>query len=290
MADIAKHTLVGIAVVGSDLANVIPDSVKLSPGLQKLVESGGAITPTVIMTMLAEPVLEFKTNKIDLLSAPALVGANDIVLYFRAYDASAGLGAAYISMTIGTGLVVPVSLSCQAGQKAELTVQVHATSSDGDAVPVAVGTTAAGTLAVLSDFWTLGTVTLGTAVTGVSSFTLNFGYNVTKNAGEGGFPYPTQAYIDAQKATLAITCRQLAAATSARLNTGAAETTITAAFRQLAEGGIPNGSYTVTAIEGMVSIDDVSGGAPSETSIMVDLACDVWAGTNYLAFATVEPS
>ena len=290
MSDIAKHTLVGIQIAGSEIANIVQDSAKLSPGLQKLVEDAGAIHPSAVMTLSAEPVLEFKTNKIDLLDAPASIADNDVVLWFRAYDAASGLGTGYVSLTIGDGLLEPMSLSGAPGQKAELTIRVHAISSDGDTVPVAVGTANPSSLSVLSVFYTLGTVTVGSGLSGVTSFEMQFGYNVTKNTGEGGYPYPTQAYIDGQRAQFSIGLRQIAAATSARLNTGNAETTLTAQFRRLAEGGVPNGTYTVTAVEGLASIDDVSGGRPAELTMTVDLAGNDWAGTNYLQFATVAPS
>jgi hypothetical protein len=288
MADIAKHALIGVSVPGTAQANVLPDSVKLSPGLRKIVESAGAISPTAAMTLGAEPVIEFSTNKINLCNTIAALSGTGLILYFKAYDAATGLGTGNVSVTIGAGLIEPVKLSGKAGEKADLAVRVHAVSSDGTTVPVAVGTTAA-TLTANSDFWMLGAVTLGSALSGVRSFDLNFGYSVAKNTGEDGYVFPTQAYSEKQAATMAIRCRQLAAATQALINTGGAETTISAVFDQLDEGGVPDGTYTVTGQKGLVSIDEVAGGAPGEVGITVDLLASAWAGTSYLQYATVAP-
>jgi hypothetical protein len=288
MADIAKHTLIGVGYSGTALANVLPDSVKMSSGLRKIVESAGAIHPSAAFTLGAEPVIEFSTNKVNLVSAPAAVSGTGIILHFQAYDAATGLGTGTVSVTLAAGLIEPVKLSGKAGEKADLAVRVHGISSDGDAVPVTIGTTS-GTMAVITESWMLGAVTVGSALSGVRSFDLNWGYSVQKNTGEGGYPFPTQAYIEKQASTLAIRCRQLSAATQALINTGGAETTVSAVFRQLTQGGIPDGTYTVTATKGFISIDEVAGGAPAEVGINVDLLSTAWAGTNYLQFATVDP-
>lgn len=270
MADIARHSTGAIDLNGTILSNLMDDSVTVNSQIQKaILNASGAIVPTFGGTLTATPLVNFTTHNIALLSAPTKITA-PTVLTFRAYDEASGLGTGYISLTIAAGLIVPETISANAGQEATLSVAIYPISSDGETNPVIVGTTSK-TLAVHGDTYTIGNLNIGGVgndITGVQSINYNFGFNVSANAGENGLAFPTVSYIDKQDASLTAQVVQLSAATQQRINT-AQETEATATFAKLAEGAIPTAdSYTVAFPNCIAEAQNINGGRPVNTSLL----------------------
>ena len=104
-------------------------------------------------------------------------------------------------MAATSGLVEPVSISASKGEPAKLKCRVHLTSTDGDAAPITVGTSSI-TLAAPTVYYTLGILTLGSAVGGVQRSTFEWGYEISKDTGESGLPYPVLLWSDSQSAKI----------------------------------------------------------------------------------------
>jgi len=280
MADIDKHALVGISINGSTISAIEPDSIQVSPNMQAALERGGEIHPQIGLTLTNEPMISFDTTKLDLVSAATPIGVNTVQLFFRAFSDGDGYGSGYISMSVSNGLLVPSQISGQSGQKATLSMEIHPTSSDGDSEPITTGTIT-GTFTAVSEVYTVGDATVGSALTGVQNVTLDWGYQIEKNTGENGKVFPTQAYVDNQQASLQVTTAQLSAASQNMINFGTAETTVSQTFRMLAEGGAPTVTYTATLAKAFATIEQISN-RPVTAQIN---AAGIESSDSYLSFA-----
>jgi hypothetical protein len=284
MSDIARHGQGAIDLNGVVLSNILEGSVAVNSALQKaILHASGDLIPTLGATITNAPTIAFVTHDIDLIAAPTKITAATVIT-FRAYDESAGYGSGYISLAIAAGLIVPVSLSANAGGEAVLNCIIHPISSDGTTNPVIVGTTSK-TLAVHGDAYTLGDLGIGGAISGVQNINFNFGYNIASNAGENGKPFPTLAYYDKQSSVLTSSVTQLAAATQVRLMTGQSTTAITASFLKLAEGAVPSGTYTITMAKALIEANSIQGGSPSTVNLTVTPIYD-GTGNDYATFAS----
>jgi hypothetical protein len=272
MADLARHSGYGVSVNGSMVPGIVEGSVSLDPQLAKaILYNDSEFTPSFGGLITNAPVLKFRTRKVTQMSAPAKITAN-VIFYMRAYADDGSLGVGYISVTIANGLVVPISLKGQAGQAGELEIAVYAISSDGDTSPIAIGTSSP-TLPVHGDAWTVGDVTISTAVAGIQQLNLNFGLEVKTNAGENGKPYPTLAWIDKQEATVEVITGAVSEATAARINTTQSLAAGTRSFvwRKLQEGAIPTGTgaRTMTITKCVVEVQNLTSGRPSVLRLLV---------------------
>lgn len=284
MTDIARHTQWGISINGTSNHSIIAESVAVSSNIQKaILYAGGNMFPSLGATLTAAPTIQFRTRDIKMLSTPSVLSGGGVVLSCRAYAEGGGPGAGYISIAIAKGIIVPVSISGGAGQPAELTVNVHAISTDGDSSPIAVGTTSTA-LSVHGDVYTASELTIGSAVGGIQNINLNFGYSVKTNEGENGKTYPTIAYYDRQQAILTASTTALSAATAARMTT-AQSAAVSALFRVLREGAVSTDSngLTITMAKAIIEAQSAQAGTPYTVSLA---ATPIHNGTNdYLAFS-----
>lgn len=288
MAAIQKYVPVAVGIKGGLISSMLPESVRLSPGLQSELHRCGAAVPQQAVVLSAEPVTEFITHDIALVSGlSALSAENPLTLYFAKLDDGGGQATTYLSIACTAGMVEPVQLSAQIKSRATLSVRIHHMSSDGDAVPFTVGTTAP-TGPVKAPGYILGPVTFGSALGGGQSFSLDWGYQILKNTGESGKPYPTVCYCAQQEAMLTASIHDLAYATANRIHLGSIETTVTAQFRLLsAAAALPanSGGYLVTAAKAQVTIDSIAGAdGPSSLELRAAVIEDSAA---YLTFAPV---
>ena len=290
MADLAKHLLCAVKGAGSMAAEVDPESVTLSPSLKQEIMAAGSIYPQIAINVTAEPVVEFTTSDIKMVSTlTALSVVSPLVLYFRALSDTFGYGTGYISMTMSYGMIEPVSITARRGQRSQLRVRVHLTSSDGDVSPVIVGTSS-DTFVAPTDFYCGGVLTLGTAIAGLTDAGFEFGFRVSKNAGENGLPYPTLVWCDQpQAASLSASSEALAYSTQARMMQATNETTVSLTFRKLNTAGIPtnSGGYSITASKVNVTVRQVKGGRPASIDLAAACVATDFAGTNFLQFANV---
>lgn len=285
----SKHLLVGIDYGGGFIAELDPNSVKLSPAIAEAVQKCGAIHPQIKLSLTAEPTIEVSFFDIKAISAPTLLSVGSPVkLYFRALSTTLGFDSGYISITCNSGMAIPTTMAGAKGKLATLGCTIHLTSSDGDTAPFTVGTSSA-TLAAPTDFYVLGDLTLGSAVTGLTEASLDFGLKVTKNTGQNGRPYPTECWIADQDAKLTATTESIAEATQARAAVGTSETTCTLTFRKATAAAMPvaSGGYLITAQKAGITIGSIAGGRPATTQLAVDLIATAFDGTNYLQFANV---
>lgn len=293
MPDIPRHLLVGIDYGGGEtpfIAEVDPTSVRVSPAIAAEIQKAGALHPQIKLMLTAEPVIEFATWNIKLLTGPALLSeAAPLKLYFRALSDTIGYGTGWISLAAINGMVVPTTMAGSKGKAATLGVTAHLTSSDGDTAPIQVGT-ASPTAVAPANFYCLGTVTITSALTGVTEASLAFGYKVAKNTGENGHAYPTLCYVTDQDGKLTAGLEGLAAASQARTMIGTAETTVTVSWRKLSQAAIPvdAGGYMVTAQKAAVHIEQISGNRPAALQLVGDLLATAFDGTDYLQFADVS--
>ncbi len=287
MSDLSKHTQSGVTVNSTLESGIVRDSVKASSNLRKIIQfASGAILPSFGGSFGAAPVIEFATHNIKLLTAPAVYTSGALKLCFRAYSDAGGLGSGYISYVADKALFVPVTLAAQRGAEAVLTIQAYLLSSDGDTAPLTVGTTS-DDLSVTQNIYTLGEVSLGSALSGVNSVNFDFGYQVVTNESQDGLNYPTHALVPRRQASMTVELEELAAASAARLLTGESATSgIYAEFRKLQEGGVvtDTGKATVTMAKALAEISNVAGGSPSSVSLMLT-PVDDGAGNDYVTFS-----
>jgi len=281
MSTLARHAGSGVKHGLSEVAGIVDGSVALSPNLAKLIAfQDGSYSPSLGATLGATPSLEFRTRDLDFLAAPTEVSG--LLVSSRAYDSAGGLSSSYISYTISNGLMFPVRISGNQGGAAELSIRVIPISSDGDTFPIAVGTTSIDP-GLHGDAYTIGDVSLGSAVAAVQSIDFDFGISARSNAGENGKPFPTQAWTESQQSTLSVTTAALAEASANRINTGqSVSASISAVFRKLVEGGVPSGSYTLTMAKALVEVGQLSNARPCTLQIAAAMIHD---GTNYVQFA-----
>jgi hypothetical protein len=282
MADIARHVGYGVSVNGSMVPGIVEGSVSIDPQIAKAILYNDAeFTPSFGGLITNAPVIRFRTRKVTQMSAPAKITAN-VILYLRACGDDGALGSGYISVTIANGLVVPMSIKGQAGQAGELEIAVYAVSSDGDTSPIALGTSSP-TLPVHGDAWTIGAVTISSAVAGVQQLNMNFGYDVKTNAGDNGKPFPTLAWIDKQETTVEVITAAIAEATAARINTtqSLSAGTITFIWRKLQEGAVPteSGARTMTITKCVVEVQSLSSGRPAQLRLLVTVILPSAGGT-----------
>lgn len=283
MSSLPRFASWGISIDGSVAAG-LTEAPSLSTSLAKaLLSSSGDLTPSVGATLSNSPKLSFKTRDLSLLEAPVKI-ASGVVLCGRAYDDASGLATAHLSYTIAKGLLVPVSISAQANQPAELSVELYPVSSDGDSLPIAVGNSSIA-LVAHGDVYVLGDFSIASSkFDGVQSLNLDFGFSVKTNAGENGAPFPTLAYYDAQQAALSATVAGLSGVKASHLNVGEVAA-VSATFRKLAEGGVPSGGVRVSFAKALIECGAIQGGRPMTAQL---LASAVKSGTSaYLAFSSI---
>jgi hypothetical protein len=287
MAGINKYALVAVGVAGGVYSSVDPNSVRLSPELQRELYRDGGVRHKQAVVFGADPVTEFSTADIKLVSAlSALDVDNPLTLYFAELDEAGGHSGTYVSIACQTGLVEPVSITAQTRGRAMLAVRVHHLSSDGDAVPFTVGSTAPAD-EVMDPGYVLGPAIVGTALNGCQSVTLNWGYNVKTDRGENGKPFGKIAYAPTQDATLQISIHDLAEATANRLHHGSIETTVSVQFRKLSNAAalpVDSGGYLVTVAKAHVDVN-VSG-AEEEGTVELNASL-LETGGSYLTFGDV---
>lgn len=275
MADLSRYTGAGASFNAVAIAGIPEGSIEATSALQKLIARyDGNLNPTFIGTLVNEPMINFQTRNINWNTGPVKVSvASPFVAYFRAYDDEGSLGSTWISVTVSNGLLVPQALEASAAKEATMTWQLHAFSSDGETSPLTIGS-ASLTQPLHGDAYTIGNLSLGSAIEQIVDLRLTFNYNVSKNSGRNGLPFPTFAAIDQAEITIEATSEDLSEASQVRLNTGQNVTSAIALnFPKLLEGAIPTvtGQLTATCQEAIVEVQSLQGGKPGTARITATL-------------------
>lgn len=290
MAAIDKYVPVALQVGAGLIASFDPGSLRLSPALARELYRDGTYQPSQAVVLTGEPITEFSTPHIGLVSALTNLGAGEaLTLFFAKLDDEGGQTTTYRSISCTKGMLEPVTLSAEKGRRASLSVRVHHLSSDGDTVPFTVGTNAPSGQVMYPGFM-LGPLTVGTALAGVQSLTFNFGYNVMKDTGENGKPFPIKCYAPTQEAVLNATLHDLAFASADRMHKGSIETTVTAAFRLLSNAAalpVDTGGYLLTVAKAAVLIDTIGG---DENSSTAEITASLLQNSGYYTMAEVSGS
>ncbi len=286
MADLSRYTGAGASFNAVAIGGIPEGGIEISSALQKFIARyDGNLNPTFIGTLINEPVLNFSTRNINWNTGPVKVSAaSPFVAFFRSYADDGGLGATWISVTVSYGLLVPQTIEASAGKEASTSWQLHAFSSDGETSPLTVGTSSL-TQPLHGDAYTIGNLSLGTAIEQIVDLRINFNYSVVKNSGRNGLPFPTFAAIDQAEVSIEATSEDLSEATQARLNTGqSVASALSLTFPKLQEGAVPTvtGQLTATCQKAIVEAQGLQGGRPGTARLTATL---IETATGYITFS-----
>jgi len=197
----------------------IQDS-RLNPNLEQMIVGGsGAPSPSLVGVSQIRPELAIVTTEIKnaLANCGGITGAalsSDVFYFQKLLEGGLRAGTlAHIKVTAATGMIIPVSINAVQGQPATLNYLVVMTSADGSASPIAIlGSQSLETgQDVTDEVYTMGPIEInGTALEGITSWTLNFGNVPWVNIADGHV-YPTEVGIRGQGPTIIARSRDVEA-------------------------------------------------------------------------------
>ena len=221
----------------------------LSPNISlESARGSGNVAPDAIFVASGTPVASFTSRDVS-----AVLGANTnafagsglgvssgtitIPLRIRTTGGTYASGGAHTTLNGTDGLIVPTSLNIPGNGFASIGLDCHYQSTDGQAAPVGISTTVAVSNGAFNRLYRMHPVSLdGSAVAGVSSVTVNFGFTLEHSGDVDGFVYPTEHYITATDPTIDINFKDATAlATHGPLFT--AQNAAVINLRRAAEGG-----------------------------------------------------
>lgn len=171
------------------------------------------VSPDAFYVMQGEPRGRFTSMDVETILAgideivglKVASGTIELPYKVRANGASYASGSSHIKLTSANGQLIPLTVGVQQGQLASVNLEAVLLSTDGYTSPVAYsGSQALGTPAHNIDF-RLGPTSLnGSAITGVTGWTVNFGITYELRITDGHV-YPIVIYIQRANPTIDIT-------------------------------------------------------------------------------------
>jgi len=264
MADVKEYRLKAVKADAVVYSSVRPDSFRMSRNAQEAVEaSAGRINVDIIATLTVEPIIEFDLFNIAQITAPTEVAA--LLFTLEAQDSGGYTGSGKISVS-AKALLVPVRISGSAGSPAMLTLRAYILSSDGSTAPFTVGTTDI-TIATADQIYTVGASTVNsTAVEGITSQAVDWGFNVATDVGLSGYLYPTHAFIQSAAPVATFSTRNAINVVTATVNAGTELAANAAAVIWDDKTGSTDKTFSLA--KGLVTTD-ISGGTPSTVELKV---------------------
>lgn len=224
MAATKRYTFQGCTLDGTQRA---AEDASYSPDLQTLsLRNAGTLTQEMLEVMQKRPGFGLTLLDPSLVTSPQQIGSGldmeTVGLYWRAHENLGGLSSTWKSAVVSNGLILPVSISAQAGGIARLQTRVIPLFSSGSAVTWG---TSSFTPDIADRAYRMTKITIGgTDYTYLNSLQVDYRYNIQYLPPDG--LEPSEAYWDDQLLSGQASLLDLAAATGARLEDSAAETVV----------------------------------------------------------------
>lgn len=268
MAFLDAYTLHAVGVNSTLIDQVTARGFEAGRDFQRFLADGGA-DPEFGFVNSISPSGTITTNGVDKGLTVAGIGGTEITagldLWYQKVDPNGvrESGSNHARVTLGTGLIVPRSISADNGGPASMTFEVFGVSSDGTTAPHSIATGAAlGETSSINEAFTLGGVTLnGGALDGVQSVEIDFGIRVELQRANGE-PYPRLAYIAERQPVITITALDIAGLVSSDFVVGEGiATTSTITLQAVTQNGTRAGTGDIvcTVNEGLNSYDSNAG-------------------------------
>lgn len=230
------HTAGPIVVSGTGAFNLDGiESFSVDPGLQEvLLTAGGYVDPSYVATMANAPMFTATVSDLATLLGTAALSGMQIpqsttitttdVYFTKVAEGGTRAGAtSHLKVTINEGLMLCQSISWSQGQHATAQVEIHTTYDGTNAPLVYTASQSLPHTPVIGEAFTGGKITInGTVLNGVTSCTINFGYQVIKES-SGGELYPTFVAIGQRNPRIEITTKEVPSLSTFGLN-GTAQT------------------------------------------------------------------
>lgn len=272
-------------------------SYQPDPGIETLLEcSDGQVDYNYAAVMMQSPKLSFETTAIARALALsgfaglAIAAATDFWFQKIAPGGTRTGGLTSFKMTGTKGILIPTSLECEDKQPARLNMDLVLISADGLTAPIAVTLPGAlgSTLPAITaadQMFVNGPISVnGTAVEGVKSTRVDFGFQLVVEHGSGE-AYPT--FVGIRKRQPRITFRTtdvtLLAAGAFVAAQGATDSVVY--LRKMAQNGTRVPDATAEHIkfsidDGMIYKTTVGGGSEEEPQMSQVTIEPTWDGTN----------
>jgi len=276
-------------------------SLNFDPAIQSLILSGaGLINPTFAGLQSGRPAVTFTTTAIDtflaLLGATGHAIATSVIVYFtQKVNEGVNAGAtSHVKLTIGNGLVIPVSLTASQGDgspgNAVLECQVFATS-DGTNSPLTIAVSQSlPAIPVNNEVFSLAKLDYGGADWDIESATLNFGLDILQQ-GSNGIPWDQFVAVRTQQPTLEIITSDLDLLATLT-NNGDSIDDVIQYFRRKTQRGTHDTDVTeshvkITIAEAFATAGAVSSDQGGEAKLPVTIQ-PIFDGTN--AILVIDPN
>jgi len=273
----------------------IQDS-RLNPNLEQMIVGGsGAPSPAFVGVGQIRPELNLVTTEIKtaLANCGGITGAalsSDAFYFQKMLEAGLRAGTlAHIKVTAATGMIIPVSINAVQGRPATLNYLVIMTSADGSASPIVI----AGSQSleagqdVTDEVYTMGPISInGTALEGLTSWTLNFGNVPWVNTADGHV-YPTEVGIRGQAPTIIARSRDVEAFETWDIaGVAQSDTDSTIILHDQLAGGVRGSSPITFSVDaGMAHFQDLGAAHPQMVEGGV-LITPVYDGTDAILAVT----
>lgn len=230
------------------------------------MEPVASFTSTDVATILA-------ANSSTFATAGLSVSSGTITIPYRVRSA----GATYVSGANNTavsatdGVIIPTSLTVSETSSAEINLECHFESTDGTTNPLSDSSTETVSTSSFNAAYRLATSSInGSNVSGISSYTVNFGINIESNVGLDGFLCPTEHHIYTRDPTIDVTFRDIAAFNT--FSTYAAQSAAVFKLRKMSPGGTVVSDataehITVTFADGIINMQQLSASGTSRGEV-----------------------
>lgn len=214
MADITKYTDWALEIEETSVP-FAKDSLAVGNRERRdILKSGGTLRPDLVQVIGKRPIISATLLDPSVVTDWTTYSANSVIAVWRAYAENGGLGAGYISLTSGQGILVPVSMSGAANRHVQTQIEAHCLY-DTD-VALALGTTSKATASIAKAYYPTNVVInpgAAETITQMVDFTVNWNWAIS----DDDQLEPEYIYYPTMEMTATFRVKKLGAVSIARL-------------------------------------------------------------------------